>query len=83
MPEPDFGGHGIGEPVVQVGDLPGLLLAGAFTSLLSGMLYGVSPTDPAALGGVVVMVLVVTGAASLVPAVRAARMEPMRVLREE
>jgi putative ABC transport system permease protein len=72
-----------GLAVAGLGCAAGLLLAGAFTRLLSGMLYGVSATDPAALGAVVVMVLVVTAAASLIPAVRAARLEPMRVLREE
>jgi putative ABC transport system permease protein len=61
----------------------GLLLAGAFTRLLAGMLFGVSATDPAALGGVVGIVLAVTAAAALIPAVRAARLDPMRVLREE
>ena len=69
--------------VAGLGCIAGLLLASAMTRLLSGMLYGVSATDPAALGGVVAMVLVVTAAASLIPAIRAARLEPMRVLREE
>jgi putative ABC transport system permease protein len=72
-----------GLTVAAIGCVAGLLLAGAFTRLLSGMLYGVSATDPAALAGVVVMVLLVTAAASLIPAVRAARLDPMRVLREE
>jgi ABC-type lipoprotein release transport system permease subunit len=47
------------------------------------MLYGVSPSDPATLSVVVVLVLIVAAAASLVPAIRAARVEPMEVLREE
>jgi putative ABC transport system permease protein len=47
------------------------------------MLYGVSPTDAATLSGVVLIVLVVALAASLLPAIRAARVEPMRVLRNE
>jgi ABC-type lipoprotein release transport system permease subunit len=55
----------------------------AFTRLLSGMLYGVSPTDPATLAAVAVGVLGVSAAATLVPAVRAARLEPMAVLRDE
>jgi predicted permease len=69
--------------VAGAGCAAGLLLAGAFTRLLAGMLYGVSAGDPAALSGVVAIVLVVTTAAALIPAVRAARLEPMRVLREE
>jgi len=47
------------------------------------MLYGVSATDPATLGAVVVGVLGVSAAAALIPAVRAARLEPMAVLRDE
>ena len=55
----------------------------AFTRLLSGMLYGVSPTDPATLAAVVLGVLGVSAVAALVPAVRAARLEPIEVLRDE
>jgi putative ABC transport system permease protein len=69
--------------VSAIGCVAGLLLAGAFTRVLTGMLYGVSATDPTALGAVVAIVLLVTAAAALVPAIRAARLDPMRVLREE
>jgi putative ABC transport system permease protein len=58
-------------------------LAMASTRALAGMLYGVSPNDSATLVGVVLLVLMVAVAASLVPAVRASRVEPMQVLREE
>jgi ABC-type lipoprotein release transport system permease subunit len=47
------------------------------------MLYGVSPYDPLTIAGVVILVLVVGAAAALVPATRAAMVQPMRVLREE
>ena len=47
------------------------------------MLYGVTPTDPATLTGVVAMVVTVASFAAAVPAVRAAFMQPMRALREE
>ena len=69
--------------VCALGCAAGLALAAAFARVLSGMLYGISSTDPATLSGVVAMVLVVAAAASLLPAVRAARVEPMRVLRNE
>ena len=59
------------------------MLSFAFSRLLSGMLYGVSPTDPVILSSVVVIVLLVAGLASLIPAARAALVEPMRVLRNE
>jgi putative ABC transport system permease protein len=51
--------------------------------VLSGMLFGVTPTDPATLGGVIGAVLVVSTIAVLLPAARAARVEPMQVLREQ
>jgi putative ABC transport system permease protein len=69
--------------VSTLGCIAGLAIAVAFTSLLSGMLYGVSATDPVTLGSVVMIVLVVSVLASLLPAIRAARLEPMRVLRED
>ena len=39
--------------------------------------------DPITLGGVVALVVAVAALAALLPAWRAARVEPMRVLREE
>jgi putative ABC transport system permease protein len=65
-----------------LGCLAGGCLAAAFTRVLSGMLYGVSPTDSVTLSSVVLIVLVVAAVASLVPAIRAARVEPMNVLRD-
>jgi ABC-type lipoprotein release transport system permease subunit len=50
---------------------------------LAGMLYGVSTLDPATYAGVVCLILLVAGVASLVPAVRVARIDPMRILRED
>lgn len=47
------------------------------------MLLGVTPIDPATLAGVLAIVLIVSVLAALLPAVRAALVEPMRVLREE
>jgi ABC-type lipoprotein release transport system permease subunit len=63
--------------------MTGLALTAAAGRLLSGMLYAVSVTDPATLGTVVVIVLAVAAMASLFPAIRAARLEPMQTLREE
>ncbi|MGC1105812.1 MAG: ABC transporter permease [Candidatus Acidiferrales bacterium] len=69
--------------VCFLGCLAGLGLALASTRVLSGMLYGVSPTDAVTLSVVVFIVLVVAAVASLVPAVRAARVDPMVALRYE
>ena len=66
-----------------LGCIAGLGLAAAFTRMLSGMLYGVSPTDATTLMGVILLVITVAAVASLAPSIRAARVEPMQVLREE
>jgi len=60
----------------------GLALSAAFARLLSGMLYGVSPADPVTLSSIVAIVLVVTALAALVPAARAATVQPMDVLHD-
>jgi putative ABC transport system permease protein len=51
--------------------------------LLAGLLYGVQPGDPAALGFVVLSIAALSVAASAVPARRAARIEPVTALRHE
>jgi len=72
-----------GMRVSLLGCVAGLGLAGAFTKVLAGMLFGVSPWDPITMTGVIVLVITVSIVASLLPAARAARVEPMGVLREE
>jgi hypothetical protein len=47
------------------------------------MLYGVSASDPLTLIAVVVLVVAAGGAAALFPAIRATRVPPMVVLRDE
>jgi putative ABC transport system permease protein len=74
---------GQGVRVAGVACLAGLALSLAATRALSQMLYGISPSDPATLSGVAAIVLLVSAFATLVPAVRAAFVEPMHVLREE
>ena len=61
----------------------GLVLSITLARALSGMLYGVSPLDPATLSSVAGIVLVVTTLAALIPAARAAFVQPMRALRED
>jgi predicted permease len=55
----------------------------ALTRLLRGLLFGVSPTDPVAFGGVVIGLVGVVLLAGFVPAHRAARIDPMSTLRGE
>jgi predicted permease len=69
--------------VACLGCVAGLALAAAATRFLAGMLYGVSAGDTATLSAVVVLVLAVSAIASLLPALRAAGLDPMQVLRED
>jgi putative ABC transport system permease protein len=59
------------------------VLAAAGSQLIASMLYGVSPSDAMTFASVFAAVLLVAAAASLLPAMRAARLDPMHVLREE
>jgi hypothetical protein len=61
----------------------GLVFSIAFTHALSSMLYGVSASDPITLLSVTAIVLAVAIIASLLPAIRAARLDPMHALRDE
>jgi putative ABC transport system permease protein len=53
------------------------------TRFLTTLLYGVSPTDPLTFVAVIALLGVVSGIASLVPAVGASRIDPLRALRAE
>lgn len=72
-----------GMRVAMIGCTAGLALGFALTRFLTGMLYGVSTFDPVTYTGVVALVLCVASLASLAPALRAARTEPVDVLRDE
>ena len=64
----------------------GVLLGGAaaflLTRLLGNLLYGVSPRDPLAFGAAFVVMTVAALAACFLPAWRATRTDPARVLRD-
>jgi predicted permease len=61
----------------------GLALARAGTRFLEAELYEVSPSDPATYLAVIVLVAITTGLASLIPARRATRVDPVQALRTE
>jgi putative ABC transport system permease protein len=61
----------------------GLLGAAAASHLLESLLFGVSPFDPLVLGLAAVFVLMLALVASLLPARRAASIDPMKALRAD
>ena len=69
--------------LLAVGLAIGIGLALAVGRAASSMLFGLRPSDPATIGASVAGLAVVAIAASLLPALRAARVEPMVALREE
>jgi ABC-type antimicrobial peptide transport system permease subunit len=74
-------GEGLG--TVAIGVALGIALALAAGRLVSALLFGVAPGDPAVLMLVSATLLVVAGLAALLPAWRAARVDPLTALREE
>ena len=64
-----------------VGTAAGVVSAIAATRLLAGMLYHVSPTDPATFVAIAAAIFTVGIAASWIPARRATRVDPVDALR--
>jgi ABC-type antimicrobial peptide transport system permease subunit len=66
-----------------IGVILGGIAALAVTQLLANLLYGVAPRDPVVLTAVVVAMVTVALIASLIPAGRATRVDPVASLRAE
>ncbi len=64
-----------------IGIAIGVMAALASARLLQKLVFGVSPSDPLTLAGVAGMLAIVAVMASLVPAYRASRVDPLTVLR--
>ena len=69
--------------IVGLGLVLGLAGSIAFGRLLESLLFEVSTIDPAALGGAIGSMAVVGLLAGLIPAARAARVDPITVLRDD
>jgi ABC-type antimicrobial peptide transport system permease subunit len=66
-----------------IGIAAGFVAALALGRVVTSMVYGVSSRDMTTLVAVMALMVVVSLAASLIPAVRATRVSPLAVLREE
>ena len=69
--------------VAGSGAVVGLVVALATSRLLTALLFGVSPTDPVALGAACVVLLAVAAAAAYLPARRATSIDPVQALRSD
>ena len=77
----DVMGQGLG--LAGIGVVVGIALALAGTRLLNSLLFGTSPTDAVTFVGVATLLVGIAAAASLIPALRASRVDPLIALREE
>jgi ABC-type antimicrobial peptide transport system permease subunit len=68
---------------VAIGIVAGAAIAVATGIVVRSELYGASPVDPVALAGASTVLLLTMAAATVIPARRAASVDPMIVLRQE
>jgi len=69
--------------IAASGSVAGLLIALLASQALASFLYGTSAHNPWVLVGSVAVLTVIASTASLIPALRAARIEPIQALRME
>ncbi|MBL8223066.1 MAG: FtsX-like permease family protein, partial [Bryobacterales bacterium] len=69
--------------LTSIGAAVGLGLAAALARMAASFLYGVSPMDAATFVGAAVLLLLIASGACLMPARRAAGLDPLRALRHE
>jgi putative ABC transport system permease protein len=74
---------GQGMVLALIGIAIGLVGAVALTRLLAAQLYSITPTDPGTFVGVSFLLATIALIATLVPALRATRVDPVVALREE
>jgi len=69
--------------VAVMGVAGGLIASIGLTHFLKSLLFGVKPLDSATIAGAVLVLLCCSALAALIPAQRAASIDPMRALRAE
>jgi predicted permease len=72
-----------GMELLAVGTLAGLAGAAALTRVMASLLFGVSATDVVTFSAVPLLLAMVAFAATVIPALRATRVDPIVALREE
>jgi ABC-type antimicrobial peptide transport system permease subunit len=68
--------------VVLAGVAVGIVAAGLLTHLMTSVLFGIGPTDPGTFIGVSVVMILVAAVGCVLPARRAANVEPAVILRD-
>jgi putative ABC transport system permease protein len=71
-----------GAMMTLIGMIGGAAIAALFSGWLQTMLFGVSRHDPATIAAVALLMCLVTGVATYIPATRAASVEPTAALRD-
>jgi predicted permease len=66
-----------------LGIAAGLAITLAATPQIAPLLYQISPADPVSIAGAALFLILVAVLASLIPALRATRVDPIRALRQE
>jgi predicted permease len=69
--------------MTAIGMTIGVVASLALTRSLSGLLFGITPTDPATFAGMLLILVIVAGLAGYLPARRASRIDPLVALRTE
>ena len=68
--------------LVSIGVVTGVVMAAFVAKYATALLFGLQPRDPWTFGLAATVLIVVAAAATLLPALRAARLEPTTALRD-
>jgi ABC-type antimicrobial peptide transport system permease subunit len=74
---------GHGTRIAAIGLTVGLAIAALASRVVAALLYGISPLDPVSYAGAAALLFATVLVASLLPARRASRLDPMATLRSE
>jgi putative ABC transport system permease protein len=69
--------------MIGVGAIIGLASAALLSRTIAAFLFGVQPLDPITFGSVIALLVLMAGMAAAIPALRAARVDPVEAFRTE